>query len=95
MNPPIPLQFEDYTNILLNKITKASIYQVVYLGYRPLTSYEIHKMFSGGGNYEIKFGGIFFDEKVLQKFNIKIIQSQQRKKSKRNFVGMNPSCINQ
>ncbi|KAL4481481.1 hypothetical protein ABPG74_007570 [Tetrahymena malaccensis] len=72
--PPIPLSFDDENlDYIIEKLLKTQRYTVLYLGFRPKTSYDIHREFSGKPNsYNFKYGNILLQKNVLSQFNVHI-----------------------
>ncbi len=53
LSPPIPLCFEENNlNFIISRLIKTERYSILYLGFRPKTSYELHKFYTeNGGEY--------------------------------------------
>ncbi|KAL4495015.1 hypothetical protein ABPG72_015715 [Tetrahymena utriculariae] len=91
---PIPLYFADKNlNMITNKLQRMTKYPIVYLGYRPRTTFDVHRQFCGKDTYSFKFSSILFNEEVLKQFRVKIqddTDTMQQVDNLRIFTGMHP-----
>ncbi|KAL4450839.1 hypothetical protein ABPG74_011681 [Tetrahymena malaccensis] len=91
---PIPLYFADKNlNMITNKLQRMTKYPIVYLGYRPRTTFDVHRQFCGKDTYSFKFSSILFNDDVLKQFKVKIqddTDTMQQVDNIRIFTGMHP-----
>jgi hypothetical protein len=77
-----------------------SRFKIIFLGWRPKSSYEIHTEFSGFNKYPFKFSSLLLNHELMKKvsLNNNYESDDEDNKSndnyffysKRPFVGMNP-----
>ena len=105
IQPPIPLIFDSiYLDYLIKELLKDKMYKykVIYLGFRPIDSYDLHDSYSGKQTYTFKFQYLkqskAYDYCMREKlrenkglFNQNIFNG---KANGRPFLGMNPDLPN-
>lgn len=83
---PIPLQFPSNELPVSRNLETGKKNQVVYYGYRPKDSYNVHKRFARPEGYEYEFNG------PLKSAVEYISRIKHEEENMRRFEGMRPGC---